>query len=233
MTSYARGTPPRDENHHIVSQPATGLDSIAFNSSYDRGQTIHSEGQPSTHWFRMIAGAALCSTLRADGRRLVVDLLLPGDFFGFATGHDHHCTVEALVDGTKASKYDRRSAEGLADRSSSIARELRTGAIAAMDRRRTHLLVVGRTTAQQKVASFLLELADRMCCDEREELHLPISRYDIADYLAISTETVSRSFSSLQRTARIEMVSPQHIRILDREGLEECEDPQLQCLRPN
>jgi CRP-like cAMP-binding protein len=181
----------------------------------------------------MTVGAALCSTVRADGRRLVVDLLLPGDFFGFAASNDHDCTVEAVVDGTRANKYDRRSVEALADGSPAIAREIRNAAIEAMDRRRAHLLVVGRTTAQQKVGSFLLELADRVCREEGEALRLAISRYDIADYLAISTETVSRAFSALHRSALIEMISPQHIRILDREGLEECEETRSPCLRPN
>jgi CRP-like cAMP-binding protein len=230
MPSHARGSRLSTRINEFVSQSENGLDSIGSTAKYDRGETILIEGKAATFWYRMIAGAALCSTVCVDGRRRIVDLLLPGNFFGFAAGQEYDCTAEAIIDGTETARYDRCSADALADRNPTIARDIRNSAIEAMDRRRTQLLVAGRTTAQQKVASFLIEMAERTWSDQPDEVRLPVSRYDIADYLGISTETVSRSFSALQRNALIEIISPHHIRILDRDALEACDWPRSQCL---
>jgi CRP-like cAMP-binding protein len=157
--------------------------------------------------------------LRADGRRQIVDLLLPGDFFGFVASLEYNDTVEAIVGGTVTAAYPRRRVEALADQDPQLARGLRLLAFEPLARMQAHLLIVGRITALEKVGSFLLEIADRL--SEEQALVLPVSRYDMADYLSVSVETVSRALTDLKRRGLIELSGPRRVRIIDRDALEE------------
>jgi hypothetical protein len=85
------------------------------------------------------------------------------------------------------------------------------------------ILTLGRTTAEAKVGCFLLRMAERLSTDPTDALLLPISREDIADYLALSVETVSRSLTQLKRRGVIRLLDTRRIRIVDREALEEAD----------
>ena len=95
--------------------PLKGLNSLAVPTTYHRGQEVCGEGRPADHWYCVIAGAARRCALRADGRRQILGLLLPGDFFGFTASSDYEFTVEAVVEGTVVAGYPRRRAELLVE----------------------------------------------------------------------------------------------------------------------
>jgi CRP/FNR family nitrogen fixation transcriptional regulator len=82
------------------------------------------------------------------------------------------------------------------------------------------ILILGRTTAQEKVGAFLVHLAERLAGGPADRMILPISRYDIADYLALSVETVSRALSSLKRNGLIKFAGARQVAIIDRGAIE-------------
>jgi CRP-like cAMP-binding protein len=161
--------------------------------------------------------------VRLDGRRQIVDLLLPGDVFGFTAGEEYDSTVEAIAEGTVVAAYPRRRAEMLSDSDPQLAREIRHIAFLAMARLQAQLLIVGRITAPEKVGSFILEMAKRLSAEHGNSVALPMSRYDIADYLAVSVETVSRALTDLKHRGVIKLSGTRIVRIVDRDALEEGE----------
>jgi CRP-like cAMP-binding protein len=161
--------------------------------------------------------------LRPDGRRQIVGLLLPGDFFGFTSGKEYDYTAEAVAEGTVLASYPRKRAEALADSHPNLARELRQVAFEAMSRLQAQLLILGRITALEKVGSFILEMETRLPHGRGDSIALPVSRYDIADYLAVSVETVSRSLTDLKHRGVIKLSGTRTVKIIDRNVLEDGE----------
>lgn len=184
-----------------------------------RGQEIYRPEDPADHWYRVVCGLARKCAVMADGRRQIVDFLLPGDFFGF-TAHDVHAfAVEAVVEGTVVTCYPRRRMEMLADSDPEVGRRIRALAFEATSRLQSRILILGRTTALEKVSSFLLEMSERSADGTGEALVLPMSRYDIADYLALSAETVSRALTDLKHRGAISLTGTHRVRIVDRNAL--------------
>jgi len=203
--------------------PLQTLDALAVIVPYHRGQEICSQGQSVEHWYFLISGAARRCAIRPDGRRQIVDLLLPGDFFGLAFGDQSDVTIEAVAENTVVASYPRPRIEVLADSDPKIARELRDIAFKALSRMQAQLLILGRITALEKVGSFLLEMSARLSNGDTERVALPISRYDIADYLGVSVETVSRALSDLKQRGAIKLLSTRTVSIVHRDVLEEGE----------
>jgi CRP/FNR family transcriptional regulator, nitrogen fixation regulation protein len=196
------------------------LRTLAVTTLYCRGQEICSQGEPADHWFWIIAGSARRSVIRSDGRRQIVDLLLPDDCFGFTNGAEYDDTVEAMVADTYAGSCSRRDAEAVADSNPELAREIRQATFGAMSRLQAQLAIVGRVTALEKVGGYLLEMSARTSSRSSAGLVLPMSRYDIADYLGLSVETVSRSLTHLKERRAIKLIGPRSVWILDRAALE-------------
>jgi CRP-like cAMP-binding protein len=194
---------------------------IASSMPCRRGLEICGQGQAADSWYRLVSGAARRYVLRSDGRRQIVDLLLPGDFFGFALDAEYDYTVEAIVTDSAVAAYPRKRAEALADQDPQLARELREVAFEALARMQSQLLIVGRITALEKVGSFIVEMTNRLSEEETDQVTLPVSRYDIADYLAISVETVSRALTDLKHRGLIRLSGTRSVRIVNRGALEE------------
>jgi CRP/FNR family transcriptional regulator, nitrogen fixation regulation protein len=205
------------------SHPLENLDALAAIVPFHRGQEICSEGHPVEHWYFLISGAARRCAIRSDGRRQIVDLLLPGDFFGLSFGDQSDATIEAVADNTVVANYPRSRIEMLAESDPKIARELRQIAFTALSRMQAQLLILGRITASEKVGSFILEMAARLSERESDQVALPVSRYDIADYLGVSVETVSRALSDLKQRGAIRLSGTRTVSIIHRNLLEEGE----------
>ena len=137
--------------------------------SFRSGQEIYGENDAGEHWYHLISGAARKYALLADGRRRIVDFLLPGDFFGFRARHQHSLATEAIEKGTTVARYLRHSLETAADSDPTLGREIRELAFQSISRSHARLLVLGRVTALEKVGSFLVEMADR--CSDHERSH--------------------------------------------------------------
>jgi CRP/FNR family nitrogen fixation transcriptional regulator len=203
--------------------PLQSLDFIATIMTCHRGQEICREVHPAEHWYFVISGVVRRCVLRSDGRRQIVGLLLPGDFFGFTAGDEYDYTAEAVAEGTMLASYPRRRVEALADSDPRLARELRQVTFEAMSRLQAQLLILGRITALEKVGSFILEMETRLPHGRGDSIALPVSRYDIADYLALSVETVSRSLTDLKHRGIIKLLGTRTVSIVDRDVLEDGE----------
>jgi CRP-like cAMP-binding protein len=184
------------------------------------GQTIYDEGAPVEYWYRVVSGTARRFVVRCDGRRQIIDLLLTGDVFGFGARGSHSFTAEAIRDGTVVARYPRSRLEAVARSDTRVAQEIREMALEETRRLQDLILILGRTTAQEKVGAFLLHLAERLAGRPADRVILPISRYDIADYLALSVETVSRALTSLKRSRIITFAGTRQVEILDRGAIE-------------
>jgi CRP/FNR family nitrogen fixation transcriptional regulator len=162
---------------------------------------------------------------RRARRPLVLRHLRCRDIFGFSAGEEYDYTIEAVAEGTVVASYPRRRVEMLADADPLLGREIRQVAFLALARLQAQLLILGRITALEKVGSFILEMATRMSSERGNSVALPMSRYDIADYLAVSVETVSRSLTYLKQHGVIKFSGTRIVRIVDRDALEEGERP--------
>jgi CRP-like cAMP-binding protein len=201
--------------------PQPGLDSIAVVVRRSRGEEVQAVADSGEFWYRVMRGAAKCSVVLPGGRRQILDLLGPGDFFGFTPPGGHYCSVEALTDDTVVACYAKRRAEELARSNPQVACEICRMAFESVSRLQELLLIMGRTTAREKVASFLLKTKERNFPREDDGVVLLTSRYDIADYLALSVETVSRSLTELRHRGCIALLGPRRVRIVDERGMDE------------
>jgi CRP/FNR family transcriptional regulator, nitrogen fixation regulation protein len=194
--------PVEAQHHpHLPRMLPHQLEDVAIPILRNRGEEIHGSNCSDVYWYRVVSGAATCSIVLPDGRRQIPDLLLPGNFFGFSgLGGDFFFGVDAVVNETKVVCYPREALQTLADADSAIAHEIREMGLDAMARSQHLSFVLGRTTAREKVGAFLLWIMQRVTTDGRDGLVLPMSRYDIADYLALSVETVSRALSNTGKT---------------------------------
>ncbi|HTE43590.1 MAG TPA: helix-turn-helix domain-containing protein [Steroidobacteraceae bacterium] len=185
------------------------LQAYTIVSRYHHGQRVGERD----YCYRVVSGAVRQYAIQPDGRRQIIDLLLPGDSFGFEAPDGERFAAEAIVEGTMLASYPWRRL--LADPNPEVAQRIRDGASDVICRLQRQLLVVGRVKAPEKVGAFLLELAERLLLQPGEEVRLPVSRYDIADYLAISVETVSRSITDLQHRGAIRLGGARQVTIIN------------------
>ena len=220
--SIPAGDTPRRYVPPGSERPRRALDALAVVTCYRRGQEIRSREGAAGNWYRVVAGVAGRCAVRAGGRRQIVDLLLPGDFFlGGTSPADRHCSVEAVVEGTAVACFPRERVERLAASDPDAAHEIRDMASAITGRLEVQILILGRSTATKKIGSFLLKMAERCSEADRDGMVLPMSRYDIADYLALSVETVSRSLTELKQRGAIALVGTRRVRIVDHAALDD------------
>jgi CRP/FNR family transcriptional regulator, nitrogen fixation regulation protein len=200
--------------------PPSLMESLGTLRKYDVDERVYSQDEPADYWYRLVVGAARKCTQISDGRRQIVDFLLPGDLFGFHAGAAHECSVECVVSNTAVLRYQRRQMESLMEEDSQLAREVRDIVFGSLDRLQSRMILLGRSRALERVCGFLLEMAHRAQIETEGTVALPMSRYDIADYLAIAVETVSRSLTTLRSERVIAFYDTRHFRIIDRRALE-------------
>jgi CRP/FNR family transcriptional regulator, nitrogen fixation regulation protein len=162
---------------------------------YRRGKEVFGEGEPAEYMYQIISGAVRTHKLLADGRRQINSFHLPEDMFGFENGATHRFSAEALVE-TRVRIVRRRSLlDAMARREGSTTKLLRL-ITQNLQHAENHMLLLGRKTSLERVIAFLLEMDDRQA--HPNLMVLPMSRRDIADYLGLTVETVSRAFSILR-----------------------------------
>jgi CRP-like cAMP-binding protein len=213
VTHYAEE--PRPNYAHLDSR----LGRLATVIHRDRGEEIHGSECSDDYWYRVMCGAARCYIVLPDGRRQILDLLLPDDFFGFAGFEGYFYGVDAITDNTSVACYPRGELLTLLDNDPAIARAVCEMAFGATARSQQLALILGRITACEKVGAFLLTIMQRVERGNTDRLVLPTSRYDIADYLTLSVETVSRSLTELKQRGLISLAGPRHVQIVDRHRL--------------
>jgi CRP/FNR family nitrogen fixation transcriptional regulator len=162
--------------------------------SYKKGSEIFGEKEPADYVYQVTTGAVRSYKLLSDGRRQIGAFHLAGDIFGLEIGTDHRFTAEAIVD-TTVRLMKRRSLELVADKDVTVARNLLSMTTSNLRHAEDHMLLLGRKTSLERVAAFLIEMDKRLTA--AGILALPMCRRDIADYLGLTLETVSRALSRL------------------------------------
>jgi CRP/FNR family transcriptional regulator, nitrogen fixation regulation protein len=162
---------------------------------YNHGAEIFGEAEPAEFVYQVVEGAVRSYKLLSDGRRQINAFHLSGDIFGLENGATHRFTAEAIVD-TTVRLAKRASLAQIAQRDAMLARDLLNMTANNLQHAENHMLLLGRKTSLERVAAFLLEMDRRLTA--AGIMALPMCRRDIADYLGLTLETVSRALSILQ-----------------------------------
>lgn len=187
------------------------------------GQTLFREGDPATRVFTLTLGTLKLYKLLPDGRRHVVGFMYPGDFLGISIDDEHAFSAE-LIEHAQLCCFTRSRFEAFLSDHPALERELYRMAAHELGAAQQQLVLLGRKTATERLASFLLVLADRAdkLGDQKSGIvELPMNRADIADYLGLTKETVSRIFSAFRADRLIRLRTLSTVEILDRSALEQ------------
>jgi len=180
------------------------------------GETIFWEGDAADSVYEVVRGSLRLHKLLPDGRRQVTGFLCAGHLIGLAPEGTWVYTAEAITDVTLC-RYRRPAFERLIDTVPGFARRVLTVTSHELRVAQDQMLLLGRKTAAERVASFLLLMAEQQ---GGEEISVPMCRNDIADYLGLTVETVCRTLTELKRSELIELPTHGRIVIRDREELQ-------------
>jgi CRP/FNR family transcriptional regulator, nitrogen fixation regulation protein len=187
--------------------------------TYRKGTEIFGEKEPAEYVYQVRTGAVRSYKLLIDGRRQIGSFHLAGDIFGLENGDVHRFTADAIVT-TTVRLLKRQSLERVAERDAVVSRNLLGMTTHNLMHAEDHMLLLGRKNSLEKVAAFLLEMDKRLYATGI--VALPMSRRDIADYLGITLETVSRAISRFHRAGLLQFIgtNQREISLRDRAGLE-------------
>jgi len=185
------------------------------------GRTFIEEGERPEHFFNVTGGTARLYKLLPDGRRQITGFARAGHFLGIAVSDANAFSAEAL-DPVKVCRFSRGKLRKVLDDFPAFERRLLRTAANELVAAQEQMLLLGRKTARERVASFLLaQSAPARACDAPPaRFHLPMTRTDIADYLGLTIETVSRTMTRLKTDRLIALPSPAEVVVLDRAKLE-------------
>ena len=207
---------PMDEDLRALQQ-------VGVKVRYTRNETIFNDGDEATNCYKVISGAVRLCKHMSDGRRQIADFLLAGDVFGFMQFGSYKFTAEAVGDVVLMCYPQAQVA-----RLSSSMPNLRGRLLVLQSQRllgmQDHLVMLGRKTAKERVASFLLHIAERSDAEEDLPFELPMTRQDIADYLGLTIETVCRMLTELKRERVIAIPSLNQVVLNDVAALEAMTD---------
>ena len=183
--------------------------------SFPRNAEIYGESEPADYLYKIVSGTVRTYTVLVDGRRQIGAFYLSGDMFGLETGNEHAFSAEAITD-CKIIVIKRSAVLALAARDNEVARQMWDLTARELHRVQEHSLVLIKS-AEERVAGFLLEMAERGAGGGAVELSM--SRQDIADYLGLTIETISRMLKHLEDAAAIEVAKRRRILLRNRSAL--------------
>jgi len=183
------------------------------------GQTLLWEGDESILVGNVLEGMLKLSTVTGDGREQIVGIVFPSDFIGRPFGKDSHQTVTALTDA-RVCVFRRGAFDSFAGTHNGIEAALLRRTLDELDRARRWMLLLGRMSATERVASLLLEMIDRLGDGAGALMTLPLSRQQMGDLLGLAIETVSRTMTKFERAGLLELPGGRRVRLCDRDGLE-------------
>lgn len=178
------------------------LEQFGTTVSVHRDRQIHGQGDQAAWCYRILSGCVRTVRLMEDGRRQIGEFLMAGDMLGFDTLGTYDFAAEAVSD-VVVRRYPRRMVDRLAESNVALTRRLRD--MTSINLRLAHgrLILLGRKTASERIASFLLEMAERLPEVRPDVLELPMGRADIADHLGLTIETVCRVLGHLRRDGTV------------------------------
>ncbi|WP_407187746.1 helix-turn-helix domain-containing protein [Bradyrhizobium centrosematis] len=210
---------PRPSSLRDLGMTSNSNTMVSLNEfTYKKGTEIYGEKEPAEYVYQVKTGAVRSYKLLSDGRRQIGAFHLAGDIFGLENGSLHRFTAEAIVD-TTVRLIRRQTLELVADNDPVVANNLLNMTTTNLQHAEDHMLLLGRKTSLERVAAFILEMDQRLT--RADVIALPMSRRDIADYLGLTLETVSRALSRLHEFGIIDFIgnTQRQIVLSDRQKL--------------
>ncbi len=193
---------------------------LGHSVAYNPKATLFVQDDPADHIFNLTEGMVRLYKLLPDGRRQIVGFALPGDFLGLALEPSYSFSVDAVT-GAVACRFPRKIFEEYVDRTPVLMKRLHQSTTNELMMARQQMVLLGRRTAEERIAAFLVGLRNRLyrVGYRSATLALPMSRQDIADYLGLTIETVSRTLTKLARD-KVILIVPNGVRFLMTDKLE-------------
>lgn len=221
------GCPIRHRAVCSYSSPSelTELDAAKFYQEYNPGQEIVGEGEPTKALGSVVSGVVALHKTLEDGRRQMVGLLFPSDFIGRPLRPIAPYDAIAVTP-VKMCMFHRGQFERLLANSSNLERRLLEMTLDELDAARDWMVLLGRKTARERLASFLMIVARRQAVlkkgvvENGMTIEIPLTREAIAEFLGLTIETVSRQFTALRKEGILELPDRKHARLLDIDALE-------------
>jgi len=200
----------------IADPDLARLASIAVVSEAPAGQCFIDEGEPATSFFNITGGTAKLFKLLPDGRRQITGFVSTGHFLGLAVSDTYAFSAEA-IEPVQFCRFQRARLRRLLDDFPLMEKRLLEVASNELVAAQEQMLLLGRKTARERLASFMLMQSRQgmPCGHPRRQFHLPMTRGDIADYLGLTIETVSRTLTRLRGERMIDFVSQNEMVIVD------------------
>lgn len=229
MTSTARAIPAIEADHpcfgcavrelavcgSLESSALRAFKQTGSSVEFEGGETVVFEGDRAANVYSLTSGLLRLSKILPDGRRQIGGFLFPGDFLGITMEEEHAFTAEAVAPSTLC-RFPRRQFDVFVVEHPELERRLYAVAAHELAAARQQLVLLGRKTATERVASFLLMLTSRCpASGDGDEVELPMSRADIGDYLGLRIETVSREISGLKASRVIKLTGRQRFKVID------------------
>jgi CRP/FNR family nitrogen fixation transcriptional regulator len=216
------GSPSAGRGVDAESDPAAdAFQMMGARIKCDRNAEIFGENEPADYLYRVVSGAVRVCKLMSDGRRQIGAFYLPGDLFGLEADDFHRFSAEAVCD-SEVLVVRRTALLARSPVNGPTIAEMWVQTMSHLRQAQNHMLLLGRKTAQERIAAFLLEMGERS--SRSGALELPMSRQDIADYLGLTIETVSRTLTQLEREGVISIPVSRRIVVRDRAALDEMND---------
>ena len=193
-----------------------GLELPATRLNFARNEEVFGEAESAEYVYQVISGALRMTRFLADGRRQVAAFGLPGDIVGLEVGDFYRYSAEAIVDTTLA-VIKRSALERSVEHDAAAMRQVWVLTSGQLEDVQNQMLLLGRKTAMERVVAFLLEMSRRN--KGAHIIDLPMSRTDIADYLGLTIETISRTLTQLQRSDAISLPSSRHVVLRNKAAL--------------
>jgi CRP/FNR family transcriptional regulator len=196
------------------------LDHLGRHVHFLPRETAFAQEELTTSFFNLLEGVMRLYKLLPDGRRQIVGFAVPGDFVGMATSARHSFSADA-VGPVAVCRFSRTSFARFIEDKPHLLRRINELVVRELSQAQDHMVLLGRRSAEEKVASFLIGWRDRLARlgDATNTVPLPMGRQDIADFLGLTIETVSRTFTKLERDGLIEIM-PGGVRLADSERVE-------------
>ena len=212
--ALAAPPPPREARAAAPAVDLPEMDGVTIN--YGRDEEIFGEGEPADCLYRVVSGAVRAFRVLSDGRRQIAEFYLSGDLFGLEATTEHRVSAEAITE-SRIVVVRRRAVMELAARDPAVASRFWALATQGLGRHQDHILTLGRKSPSERLATFLVDCAHR--AGAQDVIDLPMTRQDIADFLGLTIETVSRTLTQFRGAGLISLPSYRRVVLSNLRGL--------------
>ncbi|KAA5607286.1 helix-turn-helix domain-containing protein [Roseospira marina] len=209
----------------FARRTVTSLMRVQCTLRFEAHDTLFREGDTGVAVFNVVSGAVKVYKLMPDGRRQITGFFFRGDMFGFCLDGDYAYTAEAVTP-LSVCRLPMQRLHELSETAPEVQHRILLRMTAKLAQFHDHVLLLGRKTARERVATFLLALSERARRrgDPASPIPLAMGRVDIADYVGLTVETVSRTMTAFKREGLIDLPSPNHVAIPDTQALRAASD---------